>query len=343
MTEEVSTFAQAIRRYFERYPQSRPKQAVEVVCKQLQLTPDERMKGYARVLKNRQKAAVTVRKSACSAGVEGVVTDGVVGVHRVTFGPVEVPGWVAAGIVDAAGHVEVHGWKWAGHGKLRNRMAQCLIPGTGFRQVFYAGTGRLMVYAGDGEPDMKKREALRLAVFGNLATVVQPVVCASSDPVNLAENLKKVNRELGVFVESVLLADDSKGFHMTWFRDDFKNVGPFKVVFKDRRVTARKDGSHPSCIEFEISPTGVADVRQRLVRLEGSLEKAVGEAVEKSVSEGVAQGVGDAMQSFSEKFSASFSEKFSAEFATKMKELFGVREQESTRHNAAAADGRRYS
>ena len=341
MTEGTSTFAQAIRRYYEKYPEAGGAAAAEEVCKQLHMPCDEKKKTYARVLKNRGKATITAGKSDRSAARGGVVTD-VVGFHRVTFGPVEVPGWLAAGIVEAAGRpeeVECHGWRRAG-GRSKNGMLHCLIPGTEFRMVFYPSTGKLTVYAGDGELDREKREELRVAVVGNLASVVQPVVCASSDPPSLAENLRKVFGGLEGFVDGVLLAPDSRGYHMTWFREDFKDIGPFKMVWKDRGLAVRKDGSHPTCLEVEVSPTGMTDLRQRMLGLEKTLPEVVADAVERSVGEAVARGVGDALQTFS----ASFSEKFSGEFAKKMKELFEGGSAAQPQNSAnTPADDRRYT
>ena len=266
MSDEPSTFAGAVRRYYEKYPEAGAAAAAEEACKQLHTPCDETKKSYARVLKSRWKAAVTARKFDRSAARGGVVADGVIAVHRVTGGPVEVPPWLAAGIVEAAVHPEEvlsHGWLRPG-GKSKNGMLHCLIPGTPFRMVFYPSTGRLTAYAGDGELDMEKKWELRTAVIGNLSSVVQPVVSASSDPPNLAQNLRMIHRELEKFVDGVLLAEDSRGYHMTWHREDFKNIGPFKMTWKDRRITFRKDGSHPNCLEVEVSPTGTADMRQQL-------------------------------------------------------------------------------
>lgn len=266
MSEEPSTFAWAVRRYYEKYPDASAAAAAEEACKQLHIQCDPAKKSYARVLKSRWKAVVTARKFDRSAARARVVTDGVVAFHRGTGGPVEVPGWLAAGIVDAAAHLDevvCHGWRPAG-GKSKNGMLHCLIPATRFRMVFYPSTGKLTVYAGDGELNKEKMWELRVAVIGNLSSVVQPVVCASSDPPNVAENLRAIHRELEKFVDGVLLAEDSRGYHMTWYREDFKNIGPFKMVWKDRGLTFRKDGSHPCCLEVEVSPTGTADMRQQL-------------------------------------------------------------------------------
>jgi hypothetical protein len=258
---ENASFGNQVRRYFEKYPSSRPLKVARIVCSQLRLPLSGRefqMKlNEVRQIKHRVRKRINAIKSDDQVQLERLVNGGLLpSAHRVV-GHCQAPWWLADAIVKAA-RERFGGWFAAGNGRLRSGMLRCKLPARKYRMTFHPRTRRLDVYGGRGRVDF---EDFKAAVAGNLSSLLDLSCASALDARLLKEDLPSLLRDLW---------SGAAAFHIAIPTGGMESVVPFKIRLAYMGITVRHDGSHPSCIEIEVNePRWVRELLRALEELRG--------------------------------------------------------------------------
>jgi hypothetical protein len=373
MATRDKAFANAMREYFTKYPDTKDdKEAVTVVCQQLNLKLTqqefEKRRGVAYVVKNRMRKAGLLPPLTRSTVLNKGKLDrrGIIKAVRgrkepLVFDPHdrslwgELPVWLA-GAVGRAAEARALGWYVA-----RSSMFQWYARVAGFEEPYsaqcYLRKRSVVVFPGR----VFDLDRVRHVVAANLVSVLNGFGPGDvADPVRVQGYVADVYR----FVGDLRLESG----HIPIYVPGGQYIAP-STFRLDEFVTIKwNDGSHPplkggGVMEIILSHLasggrdvralrgGLADVTDKLqaqVGVEKLLPDLVKAAVDQSMSQSVAPAIAQGIGSALDQFSASFSEKFSAEFAKRMKELFGITEggpadQQGQGNAASPADSRRYT
>jgi hypothetical protein len=253
--DEPDTFAQAVRQYLQRYPESSPKQAALAACRRLHLPTSgpqfHKKLNETRQIKyrlNKAKRNVNIVRSDGSHVIKGVGNGGVeFDVHRVVFSGT-MPSWLIASVTRAAQR-EFAGWRVAND---RTGLLVCEFERLGFspyRIVAYRCSGFMTLYPGRRSYNY---DELKYVSWSNLVHVLNEM--GPEDQRQFGERYQVELREFwdGVFARV--------GSHVAFKVRGMKNATPFKIRVKSRGLNVRHDGSDPDCIELEVDPQG-ADLR----------------------------------------------------------------------------------
>jgi len=255
--DKPETFADALRQYFQKYPESSPKHAALASCWRLGLptfgSQFQKKLNEARQIKlrlKRRKLRFDAIQSDRSGIKKGVVNGAVeVDVHRVVFSGT-MPSWLKESVARAA-KAEFAGWRVAND---RTGLLVCELEKLGFRPyriIAYRSSGLMTVYPGRRRYDDNQLK------IDSLSNMIQVFTELGPEDRRRAGELEKSLQELSEFCNEVFA---QRGGHAAFKVAGIRNAAPFKIRVKSRGLNVRHDGSHPDCIELEIDPQG-ADVR----------------------------------------------------------------------------------